>query len=139
MYFCASSSFLSVKCYCTARTRTTPPLFPGTKGLSMREMSLLDSPSRDTTAPEQPCPTHELRCHKVIKVSLTSDFLLILPPTRSVTCVCQRLLFAPEAYASGRSTWMTSVMFSQYHLYATFISQSSRNAYNKQVFMTPYD
>jgi hypothetical protein len=143
MDFCASCFFLPVKCFCTARTRTTPPLFLGTKGLSMREMSLLDSPSRDTIALEQPCPTHELRCHKVIEVSLTSDFLCISPPTtHSGTCAFQRVFFillSPEAYASGRLTWMTFVMFSQYHFYAAFTSQSSRNAYNKQVFVTPYN
>jgi hypothetical protein len=88
MYFYASSSFLSIKCFCTARTRTTPPLFPGTKGLSMREMSLLDSPSLDTTALEQPCPTHKLRCHKVIEVSLTSDFLLYFTPNNPFRDLC---------------------------------------------------
>ena len=54
---------------CTTRTRTTQQLFQGTKGFSMREMPLLDSPSRGTMGPEHLWPTHGLRSRKVITVS----------------------------------------------------------------------
>jgi len=79
--------------YCTTRTRTTQPLFQGTKGPSMREMPLLDILSRSTTVPEQLWPTHGFRSLKVITVSLTFDFLRILLPAHSRTCAFQRFFF----------------------------------------------
>ena len=87
--FCPSFSFVPVQLFCTTRTRTTQPLFQGTKGLSMREMPLPDSLSCSTTALEQPWPTHGPRCRKAITVSLTSDFLRILHSTHCRTCAFQ--------------------------------------------------